>query len=351
MKGEHSFLTNAQIAELLAVAAQTAKQPLQKALRRASRRAFMWPEEAAEMVAQRRSLEELPAVGPSLHKLIRRWIEDPPPVPHPPEIRRNFFTVVEARARLEKKPSWAGQLRGDLQMHSTWSDGTASIEEMAEAGEARGYEYIAVTDHSKGLKIAGGINEAQLRQQAEEIAEVNRRSRQGGRRIRVLHSIELNLDPHGQGDMEESALAQLDLVLASFHSALRRTDDQTDRYVSGLRNPAVHILGHPRGRIYNFRSGLQADWARVFDVAAELDKAVEIDGYPDRQDLSVDLLKLAKRSGCRISLGTDAHGPTQLSFIDYSLCAALAAGIRPERILNFMGADELLNWAAGIRDR
>ena len=99
----------------------------------------------------------------------------------------------------------------------------------------------------------------------------------------------------------------------------------------------------------NFRLGLSAEWPRVFDLAAQLDKAVEIEGYPDRQDLNVDLLKLANKSGCRISLGTDSHGPSQLRFMEYSAAAALKAGIRPDRILNFLSLDELLSWAAQVR--
>ncbi|MGA9352075.1 MAG: PHP domain-containing protein [Terriglobales bacterium] len=138
-------------------------------------------------------------------------------------------------------------------MHTEWSDGSASIQEMAEAADARGYEYIAITDHSKGLKIAGGINEEQLRQQAEEIAAVNQSLGAAGKTLRVLRSIEVNLNPAGQVDMEVSSLGELDIVLGCFHSSLRKKDDQTDRYVAALRNPAIQILGHPRGRIYNFR--------------------------------------------------------------------------------------------------
>ena len=99
--------------------------------------------------------------------------------------------------------------------------------------------------------------------------------------------------------MDQPALEKLDLVLGCFHSALRKKEDQTERYLNALRNPSVHILGHPRGRIYNFRLGLTADWSRVFAVAAQLDKAVEIDCYPDRQDLSIDLLAIARKEGCR----------------------------------------------------
>ncbi|HET9741608.1 MAG TPA: hypothetical protein VFQ00_02560 [Terriglobales bacterium] len=221
---------------------------------------------------------------------------------------------------------------------------------MAAAAIARGYEYIAITDHSKGLKIAGGIDERQLREQAEEIAQVNDEIRHSGHKLTVLRSIELNLNPRGEGDMDWSCFPDLELVLGCFHSSLRTKEDQTARYLAGLRNPAVHILGHPRGRIYNFRLGLTADWQQVFGEAARLDKAVEIDGYPDRQDLNVELLQLAKKSGCRISLGTDSHGPTQLGFMEYSAAAALKAGIEPDRILNFMGVDDLQAWAAGLRD-
>ncbi len=168
--------------------------------------------------------------------------------------------------------------------------------------------------------------------------------------MRVLRSVELNLDPQGNGDLNAETLSRLDIVLGCFHSALRKKDDQTERYLAALRNPTIQILGHPRGRIYNFRLGLSADWRRVFNLAAELDKAVEIDSYPDRQDLSGDLLKLAVKSGCRISIGTDAHGPSQLRFIELGLASALSAGIKRERILNFMAADELLHWVAGVRE-
>lgn len=341
------FLSNAEIAELLAVAAETAKMPLQKALRRASRKAFMWEEEAALMLAEGRSLTELPAVGTSLERIIRRWIEDPPTVPTPPPIRREFLTLPAARSIIAKHPSI--RVQGDLQMHTEWSDGSGRVEDMARAACDRGYEYIAITDHSKALKIARGITEAQLQRQAQEIEEVNGTLQSEGLKVRVLRSIELNLDPHGKGDMEPESLEKLDLVLGCFHSALRKREDQTERYIAALRNPDIQILGHPRGRIYNYRLGLQADWARVFDVAAETDKAVEIDGYPDRQDLSTDLLTRARKAGCRISLGTDAHDPLQLRFMEYSLAAAIKAGIKKDRILNLMPAEQLRSWAAATR--
>ncbi len=323
--------------------------PAQKALRRASRRAFLWPEEVADLWQQRRPLTELPAVGPYIQRLISDWLRNPPDVPEPPEIRRQFLTYPEATRILSSRPSWLPSIKGDLQMHTTWSDGEGSISEMAEAAIQRGYEYIAITDHTKGLKIANGIDEEQLRSQADEIAQVNDELQSREEKLVVLRSAELNLNPQGEWDMDDAALGELDVVLGCFHSQLRKKDDQTERYLAALRNPSIHILGHPRGRIYNFRNGLSADWSRVFALAAELDKAVEIDGYPDRQDLNLDLLRLAKKAGCRISFGTDSHGPSQLRFMEYSAAAALRAGIRQDRILNFLPANELISWAKSVR--
>ncbi|HET6145653.1 MAG TPA: PHP domain-containing protein [Candidatus Acidoferrales bacterium] len=344
------MLKNSDIANLLAAESETAQQPLQKAYRRAARRAFLWPEEAHKLLQSNRSLTEFSGVGPFLEKRIWRWIDSPPKLPDVPATRSGFISIPEAQAALAKKPEWLSGIRGDLQMHSEWSDGTGSIREMAEAAMERRYEYVAITDHSKGLKIAGGIDEKQLEQQAEEIDEVNRSMRHSGKNFRVLRSIELNLSPRGAGDMDETALNKLDVVLGCFHSSLRKTEDQTERYVAALRNPTIQILGHPRGRIYNYRLGLLADWSRVFGTAAELDKAVEIDGYPDRQDLSPDLIVLARKAGCRISLGTDSHGPSQLPFMQLAVASAMRAGIKRERILNFMARDEFLNWVKKVRE-
>ena len=339
-------MDNEAIAELLARAGEESKPPLQKAFRRAARAAFRWPEEAACLREQGRSLTELPSIGPYLEKIVAAWLDDPPDVGPLADIRQNFLTLPKARALLARHPEWQAKLRGDLQMHTRWSDGTGTIREMAEAASERGYEYIAITDHAKGLKIAGGIDEAELRAQALEIDGVNQEVN-----VRVLRSVELNLNPHGVGDLDPKALVQLDIVLGAFHSALRRTDDQTERYLAALRNPDVHILGHPRGRIYDYRMGLSADWKRVFALAAELDKAVEIDSYPDRQDLDVKLLRVARSSGVRISLGTDAHHPWQLEFITLGLAAALKARIPADRIINFMPLGELQRWVASLRKR
>lgn len=344
-------LTNADVAELLAKAAEEAHPPISRALRRASRHAFLWPEEAFDLWEAKRSLTELQSVGPYIAKLIQGWLAHPPDITERPALRASFLTFTEAQAILAEDASWLRDIKGDLQMHSEWSDGTAPIAEMAAAAVQQNYEYISITDHAKGLKIAGGIDETQLRAQADEIRAVNRSMESSGEQLRVLRSIELNLDPAGRGDMEPDSLAELDIVIGCFHSALRRKDDQTERYLAALRNPTIQILGHPRGRIYNYRAGLSADWSRVFALAASLDKAVEIDAYPDRQDLSPDLLVLAQKAGCRISFGTDSHGPTQLRFMAFAAASALRTGIARDRILNFLHRDELLAWVDSVRGR
>ena len=142
----------------------------------------------------------------------------------------------------------------------------------------------------------------------------------------------------------------MDIVLGSFHSQLRKTTDQTERYIAALENPCLHILGHPRGRVYNYRHGLKADWHRVFARAAELDKAVEVDAYSDRQDLNVELLKIAREEGVRISFGSDSHHPWQLIFLDLALASSLLAGIREDRIINFLPVEKLLAWVQSLRE-
>ena len=346
------MLTNVQLAELLARQAEKESGVLVRAFRRAARCALFWPESAAALVKQNRPLTELTAIGPFIAKRIQPWLEGTVSIRGKvPPVRRDFFALADAKLLLASKPEWPRLLRGDLQMHTCWSDGSGTAREMADAASERGYEYIAITDHSKGLRIAGGIDERALRQQESEIQKANRAISRLAGKVTVLRSIELNLNPRGEGDMEPRSLTRLDLVLGSFHSSLRRIEDQTHRYLAALRNPHIQILGHPRGRIYNFRVGLKSDWRRVFAEATKLDKALEIDCYPDRQDLKVGLLKLARAAGTRMSIGTYAHHPWQLEFVYLGLAAALRARIPAERIVNFMSFKQLTSWVAHLRGR
>jgi putative hydrolase len=332
--------TNADLAELLARAGEGEEGHRARALRRASRAALLWAEEAASAAA-RGALTELRAIGPWVSRIIEGWLEDPPPVPKPPESRRGFLTRTEARRLVAAHPEWGGAFASDLQMHTTWSDGGASLEDMAGRAAAEGRKCVAVTDHSKGLPIARGMDEATLLRQGVAIDDLNRRRIAEGKGPMLLRSIEMNLSPEGDGDMAPSVLAGLDLVLGAFHSRLRVTDDQTDRYLAAVRNPSVHVLAHPRGRRWNTRPGLHADWPRVFAAAAEAGTAVEIDAFPDRQDLEVSVLEIARDSGVWVSIGTDAHHPDELANLDFGVAAAIAARFPRDRILNALPPDAI----------
>ena len=334
-------MKNDQLSELLARAAEAqSEERKSKALRRASRAAWMWPTEAEGL----QDLQELRTVGPYVAGVIRGLLDDPPEPVDPPPIRDGFITLSRAREILDEHPNHRAAVRSDLQMHTTYSDGATSVEEMARGAVDLGHEYIAITDHSKGLPIAGGIDEDVLAQQADEIARVNETVP-----LRILHSMEVNLSVEGEVDMEPDALAKLDVVLAAFHSKLRLKEDQTERYVHALQNPHINTLAHPRGRIFNFRPGLSADWPAVFDAAFANGKALEIDAHLSRQDLNIDLLRLAARTGCFISIGTDAHHPDELAYIDIGIAAAAEAGVPLDRILNTMPAEQLVDWARAAR--
>lgn len=343
------MLTNAQLSELLARAAED-EDPSghrRRALSRASRAAFFWPVEASWLVEQDNPLTELPSVGPWLAHVIGGWLLDRSIEPvEPPALRRGFLTMSEVRETIQGHPDWIRGLRADLQMHTTWSDGTAPLRDVvAEAESLWGYQFIAITDHSKGLKIAHGMDEGVLAEQGDDITRVNQELQGRGSRLQVLKSIEMNISPEGVQDMEPEALAGLDLVLAAFHSKLRPTEDQTERYLRALRNPTFHVLAHPRGRVFNRRVGLFADWPRVFEMAAAEGKALEIDAHPSRQDLDGELLQLARDAGVWISIGTDAHTLRELRYIEFGVALAIRVGFPRERILNYQPLPVVLDWA------
>jgi putative hydrolase len=307
---------------------------------------WRWTEEATDVHAQGRSLTDLALVGPWLATIIRRWLEDPPAPPDPSPLRTGFLTLADARETLAAHPEWVRAYRGDLQMHTTWSDGAASLDVMVATASERGYEYVAITDHSQGLRIARGMSEDTLRAQWRAIDELSG-SLSG--EFAVLRGLEMNLAPDGSGDMSDEILGGVDVVLGAFHSRLRVVEDQTERYLRALANPNVNVIAHPRGRRYDVRYGLRADWARVARAAAERDVALEIDSWPDRQDLDVESLRHVADAGCRVAIDTDAHAPDELAFIEFGLAAAICAGIRLDRVVNFLPRDELLEWSRARR--
>ena len=337
-------VSNRDLSELLCTEAQQSSftDQQRRALRRAGRAALRWPEEAAAL-AEAGRLTELRAIGPWLARIIATWVDERPPVPESPPVRRGFLTRVEVTEILERTRG-APTVLGDLQTHTLGSDGKHSVGAMADAAAARGLSYLAITDHSHGLKIAGGMNEGQLARQGDEIRALNAQLAHRHPGFRILRGVEMNLSPSGAGDLDPAFLATLDVVLGAFHSRLRTREDQTERYLAALDHPSIHVLAHPRGRIFNFRLGLSADWPRVFERARRNDRAVEIDAYPDRQDLDLELLSLAREIGVRISIGSDAHATDQLAALDYGVAAARAARIPADRIVNCMSAEALLDW-------
>ncbi len=339
-------LTNADLGELLWSASRDETDHRRRALERASRASRFWPEEAHGLVDAGRSLTELPAVGPWVAERILGWFDDPPSVPEPDEARRGFLTYAEVRRTLDADPLWESSPCADLQMHTTFSDGGLSLEEMVGAARSLGRPYVAVTDHSQSLKIANGMTPDELAEQGHAIDAINRGFEDRGDPFRALRSIELDVFSDGSLDMDEASLANLDLVLGAFHSKLRSTEDETERYLAALRQPRLHVLAHPKARMYGRRVGLIADWRGVFAEAARLGKALELDATVWRQDLNVELATLAGAEGVEwFSIGSDAHSAVELEFLPFGMATAALAGIPRERILNYRSVDFVRSWA------
>jgi histidinol phosphatase-like PHP family hydrolase len=343
-------LSNRDLVELLRRAGDDETDHRRRALHRASRAAMFWAEEARDLADAGRSLTELRSVGPWVGAKIHGWVDDPPEVPDPDETRRGYLTFAEVRRVLDADPAWERTPHADLQVHSTASDGKLAIEDVARLARDLGRPYIASTDHSKSLTIANGMDEERLAAHVRRIDALNETLASAGEAFRVLRSIEMDVFVDGSADMEPEALAPLDLVLGALHSKLRVREDQTERYVEALRNPSVDVLAHPKARMYGRRTGLHADWARVFAEAARLGKAVELDATPARQDLSVELARIAVAEGVRwFSIGSDAHVALELEFLPFGLATAALAGVPRERILNYRPAEEVLAWRRELR--
>ena len=260
------------------------------------------------------------------------------------------FVLSRAGVRMALADSTLGgpelsSYRGDLQMHSEWSDGGLPIAEMAQACAHRGYAFCAITDHAGSLKIAGGLTREEVARQHREIEAFNMR----GGDCRVLKGIEANLDAAGNIDIEAADLSSFDLVLAAAHSKLRIPDDQTPRMLRAVSTPGVHILAHPRGRMAGSRAGVVADWDAVFAAAAEHRVAIEIDGDPARQDLDYTVARRALDAGCLFALDSDAHTDAQLVYAETAIAHARLAGIPRDRIVNCWPLKKLLAWAGERR--
>jgi DNA polymerase (family 10) len=243
----------------------------------------------------------------------------------PPELREQPFRG-EPPALVE-----TGDIRGDLHCHTTWSDGRASVEEMARAAIARGYEYIAICDHTPAVGAVRGLTADDVRRQAAEIAAANDLLAP----FRVLRGIECDILPDGRLDLPDDVLAELDWVQASVHGGQRMPRrDMTKRVVEALRNPSVRSLSHPTGRLINRRPENALDLERLFEVALEEGVAVEVNGLPDRLDLRGEHVRDALRAGVRIVCSTDAHSVRGLANMALSVHTARRGWATPADVVN-----------------
>lgn len=259
------------------------------------------------------------------------WIE--------PELREDRGELEAARTGTLPDLVGYGDVRGDLHVHTRWSEGSHSVGEMAEAARALGYEYIAICDHAEALHIARGLSPERLADQAREIEHINREADDG---FVVLAGTECNIDLDGNLDFPDRVLADLDVVVASVHSGFKQTErEMTERVIAAMENEHVDIIGHPTGRILLSREPYRIDLAAVFDAAAALGVLLEINAYPGRLDLSDTNARSARDHGVSFSLGSDAHNRESLRQMEFGIATARRGWLAPEAIANTRPLDEL----------
>lgn len=257
----------------------------------------------------------------------------------PPEMRENAGEIELAKQNKIPELVEYGSLKGDLQVHSESSDGTATIEEMARGAKAFGLDYIAITDHTKSLALAGGLDEQELLDQAEMIAELNDRL-EG---FRVLASAEVNIMKDGSLDISNGVLDKLDIVGAAIHSHFNLpVEAQTERLVQAAKNPSVDILFHPTGRLINRRPGYPVDIEKVIEAAKYAGTVLEIDAHYDRLDLKDDYVRMAVRKGVKLVIDSDAHHPIHYAYLTFGVGQARRGWATRSDVLNTLPADRLL---------
>ncbi|MDK2985530.1 MAG: polymerase [Clostridia bacterium] len=259
----------------------------------------------------------------------------------PPELREDNGEIELAlRGELpnlvEKK-----DIKGDLHIHTNWSDGVNSIEEIVELAEKKEYQYIAITDHSRNLKIAGGLSVEKLLKQQEIIKQINKFQK----KIKIFSGSEVDILPDGRLDYPDEILQKLDLVIASVHTHMKQDEEEmTERVIKAIQNPNVDILAHPTGRILGRREPFKINIEKILKAASENNIALEINASPDRLDLNDEYVKMAKELGIMIVINTDAHDPLRLEDIEYGIKVARRAGLEREDILNCLSVNEVEEW-------
>jgi DNA polymerase (family X) len=253
----------------------------------------------------------------------------------PPELRENQGEIEAAESHTLPKLVELKSIRGDLHMHTRESDGRATLEEMAAAAQAMGYEYVAITDHSKALAMANGMDE----KRAIAFAHLVREMDQSGLGLRVFSGIECDIRRDGVMDLEDDALGELDLVIGSVHSYMNQESaEMTDRLLRALECPHLRVLGHPTGRVLMHRDPFPFDFEAVASAAARKNVYLEINASPERLDLTASLIRAAKARGCKFAISTDAHHPKHLANMRYGVAMARRGWLEPSDILNTLPA-------------
>jgi DNA polymerase (family 10) len=259
----------------------------------------------------------------------------------PPELRENRGEIAAAEKGALPILIQPEDIRGDLQMHSTWSDGKSSIREMAEACRKLGYEYLAITDHSRRVTVAGGMDEKRLEKQWKEIDRV-RKQVEG---IEILRSLEVDILKDGSLDLDDEHLSALDLVVVSVHSFMDLSKrQQTDRIVKAISHPAAHILAHPTGRLINVREPYDMDLEEVLHAAKANGVAVELNAHPERLDLSDIHVFRARELGVPVVINTDAHSPHDLRYMRYGVDQGRRGWLEKKDVLNTKTFKQLKRW-------
>ncbi len=256
-----------------------------------------------------------------------------------PELRENSGEFEASKEGRLPKLVRQEEVRGDFHVHTEWSDGSNTIQQVAEHAAARGYEFVAITDHSQSMKIAGGLSPEDLRRQMSEVRKLD--SAMGGR-PRVLAGTEVDIKSDGTLDFPRALLKDLDIVVASVHSRFKmEKEDMTKRVVAAVESGSMDVLGHPTGRLIGERSGYQLDLERVFEAAKASGVSMEINSFPNRLDLGDINCRMAKDAGVRMALGTDAHHVDQMGFIRLGVITARRGWLEAKDVLNTVRAKDL----------
>ena len=258
-----------------------------------------------------------------------------------PEMREDMGEIEAAMAGRLPELIEVGDIKGDLHVHSNWSDGSHSFEELVEAAKERGYEYLAITDHSKGLGIAGGLSSEEVLDEKKKIYALNKKLKG----FSLLAGVEVDIRSDGKMDYPDEVLKELDIVIASIHSGFRQSKEQlTDRLVSAAKNPYVSVIAHPTGRLIGERDGYEIDMEEFLKIAKKTGTAIEINAYPLRLDLNDIYTKRAKEMGIPLVISTDAHIISQFDYMVYGVSIAKRGWLEKADVLNTLPYEKLLSW-------